>query len=332
MQIQRAALPLLVGLLSIAPQVQGQEPGGRAPDPVQKLIQEMAPGARVVDRFDGPPGLTGYIIQGQGKPTLVWVTEDQRHLIAGNVFDRWGRNVTQVAAEAHQVQHPVQALLDSAAAPASDAKTESPSESRSSRAPSNSQNAPTSTGNGNTDLRERMKDAPDDGFNVNDPKIVSQAVAGVRALRQEARVIREKDGGQDAPRISVYIDPNCGPCRDLIRTIDKARLGDAALDWIPVSLTGSDNRALAILETGTPESIRKAIGPGGGQTLGGEPSDLTRKHLQAHNLILKDTLIGATPIAVIQYPDQTATVMVGVSQEKLTQAVENPPAILDTDR
>jgi len=68
---------------------------------VSALVKTVTHGAAAVRKiFDGPPGsgLTGAVIAGGNHvPVVVWVTADGKTLIAGNVFDVQGRNLTQMA-------------------------------------------------------------------------------------------------------------------------------------------------------------------------------------------------------------------------------------------
>ena len=68
---------------------------------VSALVKTVTHGAAAVRKiFDGPPGsgLTGAVIAGgTHAPVVVWVTADGKTLIAGNVFDVQGRNLTQMA-------------------------------------------------------------------------------------------------------------------------------------------------------------------------------------------------------------------------------------------
>ena len=68
---------------------------------VSALVKTVTHGAASVRKiFDGPPGsgLTGAVIAGgTHPPVVVWVTADGKTLIAGNVFDVQGRNLTQMA-------------------------------------------------------------------------------------------------------------------------------------------------------------------------------------------------------------------------------------------
>ena len=67
----------------------------------KSLVEKVTHGQASVRRiFDGPPGsgLTGAVIAGGNhSPVVVWITADGKTLIAGNVFDAKGRNLTQMA-------------------------------------------------------------------------------------------------------------------------------------------------------------------------------------------------------------------------------------------
>lgn len=71
-------------------------------DKVAALVAKVTHGtASVRTVFDGPPGsgLTGAVIEGESyPPVVVFIAADGKTLIAGNVFDAGGRNLTQMAA------------------------------------------------------------------------------------------------------------------------------------------------------------------------------------------------------------------------------------------
>ena len=70
-------------------------------DKVVTLVTAVTHGQASVRRiFDGPPGsgLTGAVIAGgTNAPVVVWITADGKTLIAGNVFDAKGRDLTEIA-------------------------------------------------------------------------------------------------------------------------------------------------------------------------------------------------------------------------------------------
>ena len=74
---------------------------GVATSKAKSLVDKVTHGqASVRTIFDGPPGsgLTGAVIAGGNhSPVVVWITADGKTLIAGNVFDAKGRNLTQMA-------------------------------------------------------------------------------------------------------------------------------------------------------------------------------------------------------------------------------------------
>ncbi|MDA8029176.1 MAG: thioredoxin fold domain-containing protein [Nitrospiraceae bacterium] len=74
---------------------------GLPSDKVAELVAKVTHGTAAVRTvFDGPPGsgLTGAVIAGgTHAPVVVWITPDGKTLIAGNLFDARGRNLTRLA-------------------------------------------------------------------------------------------------------------------------------------------------------------------------------------------------------------------------------------------
>ena len=379
MRITASRLATTIALAAGAslPTARAEIPSADIPQADHALLQQASPNVSVIERFDGPPGLTGYVINERGSqqaPVVVWITDDHRHMLAGNLFDQHGRNLTKVAGDHYGAESPVTQLVamavenavenalsnrgsgsgpspggpDSApwtpASPASSPWTPAGSGSAErdgdapsvSPAPPAAPAAPEADEDGKAALREQLNQAGDNGFEVNDPDSVTRAVGGVRALRQHGSVIPEQPPADGRPLISVYYDPNCGPCRSLIRGMDSAAiqaLDGAGLTWVPVALSGNPQKAELAIAQGTPQAVRKSVSPGGGSHINASriigPED--RKAIRVNNTILSDTLIAVTPVAVIEYPDNTATVMVGVSPEKLARAVNDPPATMGAD-
>ena len=91
----------ILGVLALSALVAGCHPGVPT-DKVVALVAEDTHGAATVRRiFDGPKGsgLTGAVIEGEShSPVVVWITADGKTLIAGNVFDDRGRDLTELAA------------------------------------------------------------------------------------------------------------------------------------------------------------------------------------------------------------------------------------------
>ena len=117
---KRSVFPVGAALLAI---VAGCHPGAPT-DKVAALVAKVTHGSAAVRTvFDGPPGsgLTGAVIAGgTHAPVVVWITADGRTLIAGNVFDARGRNLTQLAT-LRLTEAPVRALSHTSAAAASTA-------------------------------------------------------------------------------------------------------------------------------------------------------------------------------------------------------------------
>ena len=90
----------VLGLLALSALVAGCH-SGVPTDKVTALVAAVTHGQASVRRiFDGPAGsgLTGAVIAGGNQaPVVVWITADGKTLIAGNVFDARGRDLTEIA-------------------------------------------------------------------------------------------------------------------------------------------------------------------------------------------------------------------------------------------
>ena len=90
----------VLGLLALSALVAGCH-SGVPTDKVTALVAAVTHGQASVRRiFDGPAGsgLTGAVVAGgNNSPVVVWITADGKTLIAGNVFDARGRDLTEIA-------------------------------------------------------------------------------------------------------------------------------------------------------------------------------------------------------------------------------------------
>lgn len=62
------------------------------PEPVRALT---ADGVEIVDTFDAPGGLTGYIGQYNGRPLELYLTPDKKHVVVGPLFDSDGKRYAE---------------------------------------------------------------------------------------------------------------------------------------------------------------------------------------------------------------------------------------------
>ncbi len=61
------------------------------PAPVQQLMDR---GVEIVDQFEAPGNLTGYVGEMQGQPVAFYLTEDDKYVIVGPMLDADGNNLT----------------------------------------------------------------------------------------------------------------------------------------------------------------------------------------------------------------------------------------------
>lgn len=86
--------PTLLVVTSLAAMLAGL--GARAesahPDAVQVLVEQ---GVDIVDRFDAPGGMTGYVGTMQGRPVSFYLTSDKKHVVIGPMLSETGKNLTE---------------------------------------------------------------------------------------------------------------------------------------------------------------------------------------------------------------------------------------------
>lgn len=62
------------------------------PPVIKKLVEKQ--GARILERFEAPGGLTAYGAQVNGRSLILYVTPDGKHFLVGALFDEHGENLT----------------------------------------------------------------------------------------------------------------------------------------------------------------------------------------------------------------------------------------------
>lgn len=62
------------------------------PDAVQALVER---GVDVVDRFDAPGGMTGYVGTMRGRPVSFYLTTDKKHVVFGPMLSETGENLSE---------------------------------------------------------------------------------------------------------------------------------------------------------------------------------------------------------------------------------------------
>ncbi|WP_455884836.1 thiol:disulfide interchange protein DsbG [Pseudomonas spelaei] len=71
----------------------------RAEDWPAPIKQIEAKGARILGKFDAPSGLTGYAAQYQNRGMALYLTADGKHVIAGNLYDAQGNDLSNAPLE-----------------------------------------------------------------------------------------------------------------------------------------------------------------------------------------------------------------------------------------
>ena len=64
-----------------------------------KFIQKQ--GGEVVESFNAPSGMTGYIVEFRGNALTVYLTEDEQYLFTGKMLDATGRDIGEEALEGY---------------------------------------------------------------------------------------------------------------------------------------------------------------------------------------------------------------------------------------
>lgn len=83
---------ILVTFLTIAPWASAQK--SALPEPLNLLIQQ---GGEVVEQFDAPAGMQGYIADFRGQVITLYVTSDDKYMFTGAMLDTQGNNLGEQA-------------------------------------------------------------------------------------------------------------------------------------------------------------------------------------------------------------------------------------------
>lgn len=83
---------LAVSLLAAAAAGQGVSAETAHPDAIQVLVER---GVEIVDQFDAPGGMTGYVGTMRGKPVSFYLTNDKKHVVIGPMLSDTGENITE---------------------------------------------------------------------------------------------------------------------------------------------------------------------------------------------------------------------------------------------
>lgn len=89
-------LIILVTLLTIAPWAISQK--SSLPEPLDLLIQQ---GGEIVEKFDAPAGMQGYIADFRGQVITLYVTSDNKYMFTGAMLDAQGNNLGEQAIQAY---------------------------------------------------------------------------------------------------------------------------------------------------------------------------------------------------------------------------------------
>jgi len=87
---------ILVTFLTIAPWAFAQK--SALPEPLDLLIQQ---GGEIVEQFDAPAGMQGYIADFRGQVMTLYVTSDDKYMFTGAMLDAQGNNLGEQAIQAY---------------------------------------------------------------------------------------------------------------------------------------------------------------------------------------------------------------------------------------
>lgn len=82
-----------IGLATLSISAWAKEPYPKA---VQQFIER---GVEIVETYDAPGGLTGYIGKIENQPVAFYLTSDKKHLVLGGMIDENGNDLTEVKIE-----------------------------------------------------------------------------------------------------------------------------------------------------------------------------------------------------------------------------------------
>lgn len=75
------------------------------------LENTLKESARIVEVFEGPSGFLGYVVEAGGSRMVLWQTPNRDMIVSGMLFDRKGRNLSKLAADAYGAQTPMDIAL-----------------------------------------------------------------------------------------------------------------------------------------------------------------------------------------------------------------------------
>jgi len=87
----RAAAFLLLTATALALPAAAKPP--KEVPPALKILERN--GVQILNSFDAPGGLTGYAVRSSGQGTILYVTPDGEHVLAGTLLDAQGHNLTR---------------------------------------------------------------------------------------------------------------------------------------------------------------------------------------------------------------------------------------------
>ncbi len=281
---------------------------GDLPSGALDVLKTASPNVTVEKQFDGPPGLEGFLIsEGVGTPrVIVWMTDDYKHLIAGNVFDSRGRNLTTIAADHYKAENPVTLMVNSAVNGAL-------------------RDAIGSLKNNGQGQPERSEQPTEEQGSQIPAEKVSAALEEIKGLRSEGRLVVQQPASDGRPVATIFYDPHCGHCKTLHKGMAGIDWTDVGIQWVPVSLFGSPDKSALAIQEGDAAAINRSMT---NVPVLKPVEDEAFARIEANTAILEQTLMPGTPIVVIDYQDGDSredTALLGPDASDLAKATAPDP-------
>lgn len=205
---------------------------------VESILAKLGEKIDKIDYFDGPGNFVGVIVQGGGDPPVViWTTPDGKYLFAGNLLDKNGRNLTDLAAQFYKAENPINVTMNQVVqTTVKELLPKSIQVETLERMQKNLTKVEQNKDKSNKSL-EHAK-VPEDLLFQSIDKIIESGNVIVAGKQNE------KNG-----RIVIFHDPMCEFCKEFFNEMKKRSLWNYyAVYWIPVVSVGKPEVSLKLVE------------------------------------------------------------------------------------
>lgn len=276
------------------------------------LLKNASPNVTVEKQFDGPKGLKGFVISegGPSKSFIVWMTADESHLIAGNVFDKTGRNLTKVAADHYGSANPVQEMVDTAVEAAVRTTVDQLMPARQQGgAPQQQDSSP------------QQPEQPEQQQIMTGDEIVG-AVKAIELMEDEGRLILQQDADEGMPTATIFFDPGCPHCKVFHNNLESMDVTGLGIQWAPVALFGTQSEAAMALQEGTADAVANSFKKA---PILKPIEDASVAAVKENTRDLENELMAGTPIVVIRYgknDDRDPIALIGPEADEMIKAMQ----------